>query len=896
MNINVFQIVFVLCLTALNGVGQVYHASSLSEVFENKATIKTLNLTGKSLEVLPNLVSELINLEELNLSKTNLKTLPIELSLCKKLRKIDLGYNPDMDVNQVFKVLRLMDLTSVVIEGCQLSFVPFQLAEIRTLNYLNASNNLITELPDNFGKLTGLISLNVAMNQLDSIQTGINRLPNLKSLDISFNSNVIIDHLITSSIDFPVLEEVKLVGVKNFPKTLNLRNKSLTKLDLSSTSFKNLNQLSTDSFKVDYVIAKNCKKLDYDFACKTLQNSGVKKLELADSKMENLPKGIHKMKALEELTVEDSKINYVPSLNNHKKLERIIIESENLNTIYSSVSRLDNLKYLNIKETKVKHDEVEKLVEHFPHAEIVYNPQKVGKPFTFPEYLKDLNYNVPFENLLKAFEQFKVFGNQNSKVELESGTTLEIEAGSLVKEDGTLYSGEVSLKVREYKNSLDIYLSGLPMVYDSTQVYGFESGGMYQIEALTMSGEKLNVTKGKSMVLNTDLPDDNKGFQTYTLNNGTWRNNGNSTTYYREYTAAPASIFWDVNGSRVPKKPVLVHDGFAIEYWKTKDIKGYQLKFLGADFGRMRPEGLVNSVVSNNPLSAFANDKWIVIDSLASQKLEMLKKEQSITKKDAFTPFSSENPKILFNEIQEIRLDPQYEKDNFLLTVITKNIVFQIEIIQDFSKMGPKSSKRRLKSEWKRYNKTISKMKGHNERVKLDFENNMIIYQKAMQKIYNDSVFQADNPQQYAALQQSRANYQAYKNNIMNAVVSSGKFRINSTGTCNIDRLMSDLMVQRNEVYFQSYSTNGDSLELDHVSILATDLPTALKYVGNKVFINSRVKSIAIAKTKDGRIAFISKSKMKKAISSKDKIARFEFEVLDPEEVSVEEIAKKLIL
>lgn len=49
---------------------------------------------------------------------------------------------------------------------------------------------------------------------------------------------------------------------------------------------------------MDHVIAKNCEKLDFDFACKTLQKSGVKKLELADEKMENIPIGIRRMKDL----------------------------------------------------------------------------------------------------------------------------------------------------------------------------------------------------------------------------------------------------------------------------------------------------------------------------------------------------------------------------------------------------------------------------------------------------------------------------------------------------------------------------------------------------------------------------------------------------------------------
>lgn len=100
-----------------------------------------------------------------------------------------------------------------------------------------------------------------------------------------------------------------------------------------------------------------------------------------------------------------------------------MVESKELNTIFNSVSRLDDLEYLNIKETGINNAEVEKLVNHFPHAEIVYNRQKQGVPITFP---KDLKYNAPFNSLLKVFEVFSFSGGNRVDVVLESGTVIKI--------------------------------------------------------------------------------------------------------------------------------------------------------------------------------------------------------------------------------------------------------------------------------------------------------------------------------------------------------------------------------------------------------------------------------------------------------------------------------------
>ena len=277
-----FKIFFVFALTFNQGVlAQLVKAFDLEDALKNKTSLRILDLSNQDITNQLEVLLQLSSLEELNLSATNLEQLPKGFVGLKQLRKINLSYNEFLDIEQVFTVLQDMNLSSISLEGCKLPFFPYQLAKINSLSSLNISNNYIRDLPDNFSELTGLINLNIAMNYLDSIHAGLNTLPNLEILDLSFNTNVFFDHLINSKLDFPRLQEVKLVGVRNFPKTLNLRNGKLAKLDLSETSFKKIEQLSTDSFKVDHVIAKDCKKLNYEFACKILQNSGVKKLEIS---------------------------------------------------------------------------------------------------------------------------------------------------------------------------------------------------------------------------------------------------------------------------------------------------------------------------------------------------------------------------------------------------------------------------------------------------------------------------------------------------------------------------------------------------------------------------------------------------------------------------------------
>ena len=92
-----------------------------------------------------------------------------------------------------------------------------------------------------------------------------------------------------------------------------------------------------------------------------------------------------------------------------------------------------------------------------------------------------------------------------------------------------------------------------------------------------------------------------------------------------------------------------------------------------------------------------------------------MKNASFIKKLDWFTPFSKKSIKYQFQNIQRVSIIPQIDKDNFLLTVVTKTGTFELEIIQDFSNIGPKASKRKIKNQWKRYKRTSTKISNYNK-------------------------------------------------------------------------------------------------------------------------------------------------------------------------------------
>lgn len=69
-------------------------------------------------------------------------------------------------------------------------------------------------------------------------------------------------------------------------------------------------------------------------------------------------------------------------------------------------------------------------------------------------------------------------------ISAKSGTRITIPANTLVNSLGNLITGDVTFKYREFLDQKDIFLSGIPMNYDSAGVkMNFESGGMFELLA-----------------------------------------------------------------------------------------------------------------------------------------------------------------------------------------------------------------------------------------------------------------------------------------------------------------------------------------------------------------------------------------------------------------------------
>jgi len=89
--------------------------------------------------------------------------------------------------------------------------------------------------------------------------------------------------------------------------------------------------------------------------------------------------------------------------------------------------------------------------------------------------------------------------NQGGRIVFKSGTVAMIPPRAFANRAGELVSGPVEVKIKEYHDYVDFFLSGIPMEYDSMGVtYQLESAGMIEIYA-EQDGRRLDVVPEKAI-------------------------------------------------------------------------------------------------------------------------------------------------------------------------------------------------------------------------------------------------------------------------------------------------------------------------------------------------------------------------------------------------------------
>ena len=97
----------------------------------------------------------------------------------------------------------------------------------------------------------------------------------------------------------------------------------------------------------------------------------------------------------------------------------------------------------------------------------------------------NLSIHPPISSNNIPFEEYKFDANKGILIERPSGTVIKIPPNAFVDLSGNKVNNKVVLKVREFHQANDIFLSGIPMTVDSTRKEFLESVGMIELRAFS---------------------------------------------------------------------------------------------------------------------------------------------------------------------------------------------------------------------------------------------------------------------------------------------------------------------------------------------------------------------------------------------------------------------------
>ncbi|XP_039993019.1 leucine-rich repeat-containing protein 57 isoform X3 [Xiphias gladius] len=148
------------------------------------SNLRTVDLSGNKIEVLPAAIGNFLHLKSLTLNSNRLTSVPSEIGKLKKLETLSLNGNR---IQQLPPSLgQLKALRTLSLAGNQISDFPPGLATLRQLDLLDLSRNQIQNVPAEVSELQA-IEINLNQNQISVLSAEVSQCPRLKVLRLEEN-------------------------------------------------------------------------------------------------------------------------------------------------------------------------------------------------------------------------------------------------------------------------------------------------------------------------------------------------------------------------------------------------------------------------------------------------------------------------------------------------------------------------------------------------------------------------------------------------------------------------------------------------------------------------------------------------------------------------------------
>jgi hypothetical protein len=258
----------------------------------------------------------------------------------------------------------------------------------------------------------------------------------------------------------------------------------------------------------------NCEKLEAEgtFAC-LFGMPSLKNISYSTGNFVRVPGSFKLLRGLQRISISNTDLSLADgyALNNGNAQSLFVKESLQLG--FGTASLV--LEYSCYDKTSAK--EHISIMRDMLQGAVGYNEEMV-----LPRNGVAFKRNNPFvQPPIAGLDIWKSIYTTNATtgglVEYPSGTKIIIPAHAFVDAGGNEIKGDVTIDYREFRDPVDILVSGITMVYDSAGIKGdFESAGMFEINA-SVNGKEVFLAPGKKVDVEFAVVDTASTFNFYRL-------------------------------------------------------------------------------------------------------------------------------------------------------------------------------------------------------------------------------------------------------------------------------------------------------------------------------------------------------------------------------------------
>lgn len=304
--------------------------------------------------------------------------------------------------------------------------------------------------------------------------------------------------------DEAATELVSAVAACNKVRTINFRNCTLTTLP------SNLRMLT----QVTAFLSENTSVTDGDqFYNAIADMPNVKNVSVSGSDFRALPQSFSRLRVMDNINLVNTDLHLASGYDRNNKTADELRVTQSVQFGFGEDALNFSYTCYNGEAAKSHAQMFRDVLQGAGRASNEFYSPSAAAPFSKPHPL----VKPPVAGVDIYPDVYTLNSLTGSVLEYGSGTRIIVPAMAFQDACGNPISGNVDITYREFRDAVDVVLSGIPMQYDSGGVVGdFESAGMFEMLA-SQNGEEVFLRDDKEISLKFAVTDTASDYNFYRL-------------------------------------------------------------------------------------------------------------------------------------------------------------------------------------------------------------------------------------------------------------------------------------------------------------------------------------------------------------------------------------------